>query len=434
MKRDIYQKLIEWKSSHRRKPLLLQGARQVGKTYILKEFGKNEYDFVAYFNFEEDPYIDDFFKQSLTPQKIIQNLSIYQKHAITPEKDLIVFDEIQSSNNALNALKYFNETANEYHIAAAGSLLGIKLSKPKSFPVGKVNFLNLYPLSFLEFLDAVNRNELRQLIEETSEFIPYPLPFHQELIDLLRIYYFIGGMPEAVQHFSEMNDLDGTREIQIEIIKSYILDFAKHAPSSEIPKLTLIWEAIPSQLGKENKKFVFSAIKKSARAREYENALQWLEDTGLIIRVNLINTSKIPLKAYSDRSAFKVYMLDVGLLGAVAKIPSTIITQGNQLFTEYKGALIENFVVQQYQSHKESELFYWKSTGTAEVDFICEHQNRVFPLEAKAGVNPYSKSLRFYDKKFSPDILCRTTLLNLKHDGKIQNYPLYAISLFPFVK
>lgn len=431
MKRDIYQKLLEWKSSPRRKPLLLKGARQVGKTYILKKFGEQEYAHVAYLNFEEEPLLDDFFKQTLTPEKIIQNLSLYLKHNITPETDLIIFDEIQASNNALNSLKYFNEQANQYHIAAAGSLLGIKLSKPKSFPVGKVNFLYLYPLTFLEFLDAVNQSELRQLIETTTEFAPYPELFHRELIDLLRTYYFIGGMPEAVRYYSETNDISSVREIQKEIINSYVLDFAKHAPPQDIPKLSLIWESIPAQLGKENKKFLFSALKASARAREYENALKWLEDTGLIIRVNLLKSAKIPLTAYADNSIFKIYALDVGLLGALSRIAPDILSQGNQLFQEFKGAFVENYVAQQLTSHRETELYYWKSDGSAELDFICEFKNHIFPLEAKSGVSPHSKSLLFYDRKYNPTILSRVTLLNLKHDGKVCNYPLYAISLFP---
>lgn len=431
MERDIYQKLLEWKSSPRRKPLLLRGARQVGKTYILQKFGQQEYAFTAYLNFEEEPLLDDFFKDNLSPQKIIHNISLYLKHTLRPETDLIIFDEIQASNNALNSLKYFNEQANEYHIAAAGSLLGIKLSKPKSFPVGKVNFLNLYPLTFLEFLDAVNQSELRQLIETTKEFAPYPELFHRELIDLLRTYYFVGGMPEVVRYFSETKDIHKVREIQKEIMNSYVLDFAKHAPAQDIPKLSLIWESIPGQLGKENKKFIFSALKQTARAREYENALKWLEDTGLILRVNLVKAAQLPLAAYSDPSIFKIYLLDVGLLGALARITPDLLTQGDRLFTEFKGALVENYVVQQLTAHRETELYYWKSEGAAEVDFICEYKNAIFPLESKAGVNPRSKSLLFYDKKYNPVSLSRTTLLNLKHDGKMHNYPLYAISLFP---
>ncbi len=410
---------------------MLKGARQVGKTYILKKFGEQEYANVAYLNFEEDPMLADFFEENLAPEKILRNLSLYLKNDIKPETHLIIFDEIQASNNALNSLKYFNEKANQYHVAAAGSLLGIRVSKPKSFPVGKVNFLNLYPLTFLEFLNAVGQSGLRALIEDTQEFKPYPQPFHRKLVDLLRTYYFVGGMPEAVRYFTDSNDFVGVRDIQKEILNAYLLDFAKHAPTQDIPKLSLIWESLPSQLARENKKFIFSAVKKTARSREYENALQWLQDSDLILRANAIKTARLPLTAYADRSIFKIYVLDVGLLGALAKISPDILVQGEKLFTEFKGAFVENYVAQQIMAHKETELYYWKSNGTAEIDFLCEHDNEIFPLEAKAGVNPRSKSLKFFAQRFKASILSRTNLLNLKHDGNIYNYPLYAISLFP---
>ena len=431
MRRDIYEKLLQWKSSSRRKPLLLKGARQVGKTYILKHFGEREYEHVAYLNFEEEPLLRDFFQTSLNPRRIIRNLSIYLNLEIRPEKDLIIFDEIQACNDALNSLKYFNEEANEYHIAAAGSLVGLKVSGPKSFPVGKVNFLNMYPLTFLEFLDAVGESRLRQLLEETRGFTPYPEPFHLELVDLLRSYYFVGGMPEAVRLFSESRDYVGVREIQKEILNAYVLDFAKHAPAPDIPKLGLIWESIPSQLGKENKKFMFSALKKTARARQYEGALQWLQDAGLVLRVTLARAAKLPLSAYAERGTFKIYSLDVGLLGALSGTTPELVTYGDRLFTEYRGALVENYVAQQLQSHKEAPLYYWKSDGMAEIDFLFEQGQTIFALEAKAGVSPRSKSLKVFAQKYPHAVLSRTTLLNLKHDGKVYNYPLYAIALFP---
>lgn len=431
MDRDVYKKLKTWKKSSRRKPLIIKGARQVGKTYILKKFGSLEYDNTAYFNFEEDPDLNDIFKRNLKPQKILENLSLYAGFKIQPAKHLIVFDEIQFSNDALNSLKYFNEEANDYHIIAAGSLLGIRLSAPKSFPVGKVNFINMYPLTFLEFLDATGRNELRLLIENTTEINKYPAPFHNELLHLLRTYYFIGGMPEVVKQFAESKDYFEVRDIQKEIIDSYILDFAKHAPSSDIPKLSIIWDSIPHQLGKENKKYIFAALKKSARAREYENALRWLHDAGLIYKVNLVNTIKIPLKGFEDDQNFKVYALDTGLLTAMAKIPPTIITNENQIFNDYKGAFVENYVLQQLTAAHEKELYYWKSSGIAELDFILEHNGKVYPLEAKSGINPYSKSAQVYMEKYNPVYIYRTTLLNLKLDANIINIPLYAISLFP---
>ena len=430
MKRDIYAKLLEWKSSSRRKPLLLQGARQTGKTHILKEFGRNEYENTVYCNFEEDTDLDGFFQRSLNPERILAELSIYMNLEIRPERDIVIFDEIQVSNRALNSLKYFAEQKNDVHIAAAGSLIGVKLSAPGSFPVGKVNFFHLYPLTFLEFLDAMGESRYRKLLESIDEPFPLADAFHSHLIDLLRRYYFVGGMPEAVKHFATAGNGREAREIQEEIIKSYVLDFAKHAPASDIPKLTQIWDSIPRHLARENKKFVFSAVKKGARARAYENALTWLEDAGLIHRANAVETVKQPLKHYADSGSFKVYVLDVGLLGAMARSPLELLAQGQRLFNEYEGAFVENFVAQQLISHFHQPLYYWRSKGgKAELDFLCEFGDRICPLEVKAGINPKSKSLKSYDWQFNPTSLARANLLNLKKDGKIFNLPLYAVSL-----
>jgi len=432
MKRDIYQKLLDWKSDSRRKPLLLQGARQTGKTFILKAFGRNEYASVMYCNFEEDSGLDQFFQRDLNPDRILSDLSIYYDLKIRPSADLVVFDEIQVSNRALNALKYFEEKRKDIHIVAAGSLLGVKLSTPGSFPVGKVNFLHLFPMTFMEFLDGMGESRYRRLLEKITKPIPLSEAFHVHLVDLLRKYYFVGGMPEAVNHFAETDSGRETRQIQEEIIKSYIMDFAKHAPSSDIPKLTLLWDSIPKHLAKENKKFVFSAVKKSARAREYENALIWLEDAGLIHRVTAAETIKHPLMHYADRGCFKVYALDIGLLGAMSRSPIELLAGGDRLFNEYEGAFVENFVAQQLMAHFQKPLYYWRSKGgKAELDFLCEFSDRIYPLEVKAGLNPRSKSLRSYDMQFSPPVLARSTLLNLKKDGKIFNLPLYAISLLP---
>jgi predicted AAA+ superfamily ATPase len=432
MRRDIYEKLLAWKSSSRRKPLLLQGARQTGKTFILKEFGRNEYENVAYCNFEEDPDLDQFFQRGLNPDRILKELSIYMNLDIQPGADLVIFDEIQVSNHALNSLKYFAEQKNDVHIAAAGSLLGLKLSSPGSFPVGKVNFLHLYPLTFLEFLDAMEESRYRKLLKDVDPTTPLAEAFHSHLIDMLSRYYFIGGMPEAVKHFAETGNARETREIQEEIIKSYVFDFAKHAPSADIPKLTLIWDSIPKHLARENKKFVFSAIKKGARARGYENGLTWLEDTGLIHRANAVETVKHPLRHYANTACFKVYGLDVGLVGAMAKSPVELLAQGKRLFNEYEGAFVENYVAQQLVSRFHQQLHYWRSRGgKAELDFLFESQGNIFPLEVKAGINPRSKSLKSYDLQFKPDLLMRTNLLNFKKDGKIHNLPLYAISLLP---
>jgi len=429
MKRDIYQKLLDWKSSPRRKPLLLQGARQTGKTFILKAFGRNEYENVMYCNFEEDPGLDQFFERDLKPERILRELSIYFNIEIRPGSDLIVFDEIQVSSRALSALKYFEEKSKDIHIAAAGSLLGVKLSSPGSFPVGKVNFLHLFPMNFMEFLDGMGESRYRQLIEDISEPIPLSKAFHDHLLGLLRHYYFVGGMPEAVNHFAETSNGKEVREIQEEIINSYIMDFAKHAPAPDIPKLTLLWESIPKHLARENKKFIFRAVKKSARAREYENALRWLEDAGLVYRATASSSAKSPLSHYADKACFKLYMLDVGLLGAMSRSPVELLAHQERLFNEYEGAFVENFAAQQLAAHFGQPLYYWRSKGgKAELDFLCEFSGKIYPLEVKAGVNLRSKSLRSFDMQFSPSILSRVSLMNLKKDGKTLNIPLYALS------
>ena len=429
MKRDIYSKLLDWKASSRRKPLLLQGARQTGKTYILKEFGRKEYENTVYCNFEEDHNFDSFFQSDLNPDRILAELSVYLNLKIRPEIDLVIFDEIQVSNRALNSLKYFAEQKNDVHLASAGSLLGIKLSGPGSFPVGKVNFLHLYPLTFLEFLDAMEESRYRRLLESIDEPVPLADAFHSRLIDLLRRYYFVGGMPEVVKHFSATGNGREVREIQEEIIKSYVLDFAKHAPATDIPKLTQIWDSIPKHLARENKKFVFSAVKKGARARAYENALTWLNDADLVHQAIAVEAAKHPLKHYGDSTSFKIYAPDVGLLGAMAQSPVELLVQGERLFNEYEGAFVENYIAQQLVSHFQQPLYYWRSKGgKAELDFLLELGDRIFPLEVKAGINPKSKSLKSYDSQFNPEFLARSNLLNLKKDGKIYNLPLYAIS------
>ncbi len=432
MKRDIYKELVAWKSSSRRKPLLLQGARQTGKTFILKEFGHHEYENVLYCNFEENPGLGQFFMRDLDPERILSELSLYLNVEIRAGVDLVIFDEIQVSNQALNSLKYFAEKKDDIHVVAAGSLLGVKLSRPGSFPVGKVNFLHLYPMTFLEFLDAMGESRYRELLEDIERPDPLPEAFHLHLIDLLRQYYFVGGMPECVGCFSETGNAPETRKIQEEIIKSYVLDFAKHALPADIPKLTQVWDSIPRHLARENKKFVFSAVRKGARARAYEHALVWLEDAGLIHRVSMVETPRIPLMHYADSNSFKVYGLDVGLLGAMARVPVNILAQGERLFNEYEGAFVENYVAQELVSHFQLKLYSWRSKGgKAELDFLCEFGDRILPMEVKAGINPRSKSLRSYDVQFQPARLMRTSLLNLKADGKIVNLPLYAISLLP---
>jgi predicted AAA+ superfamily ATPase len=433
LKRDIYEELLQWKQSRRRKPLVLRGARQVGKTYILREFAQKEYDNYVYLNFEDDSTLDAIFAQRFDKEKLAKYLSVYGGVKVLPGSTMIIFDEVQASRNALNALKYFRENANEYHIAAAGSLLGIKLlgEKEKSFPVGQVNLLDLYPLTFLEFLNALDKPMLRELITDCKSFTPFPEPFHIELTELLKHYYFIGGMPEAVSAYRETGSFDDARQVQEEIIETYLLDFSKHAEKSEVLKISLTWKSIPAQLGRENKKFIFSVIQKGARAREYENALQWLTDAGLIYKSYNISTPKFPLISYAATNIFKVYLLDVGLLGAMSNLSPGLLIRGNEIFTGFYGSLVENYAVQQLVGKYRKELFYWTSPGKAEVDFVFPAKESIYPLEVKAGVNLKSKSLAVYNEKYNPGILSRASLLNLKQDKKTCNYPLYALSLFP---
>ncbi len=432
MKRDIYSHLVAWKNSSRRKPLILRGARQTGKTYILQEFGQKEFDEVFYFNFEESSQLDSLFSQSLDPAKIISNLSLLSKEKILPGHHLLIFDEIQVSNNALNSLKYFQEKAPEYIIAAAGSLLGVKLSAPKSFPVGKVNFLDLQPMTFYEFLDGMGETGLREYLENLEQIAPLPEAFHLQLIDLLRRYYFCGGMPEAVQCMAEEDSLEDVRQTHREIITSYSLDFAKHAKSADIPKLSHIWDSVVEQLARENKKFMFSAIRKSARARDYENAVIWLEDAGLILRAFCVNTPKRPLQASRLKSIFKIYALDVGILGAMANMNGKILVNGNQIFNEFAGAFTENYAAQQLRAVFGADLQYWKNkNGKAEVDFLFETEGEIYPLEVKAGINLKSKSLRSLADKYSFSHLFRTSLRNFRKDGNICNIPLYYLDSLP---
>lgn len=432
--RDLYTDLIKWKNSPRRKPLVLQGARQTGKTYLLKQFAKTEYPKLAYFNFEEDPLLDDIFRTRLEPEKIIEHLSAYQNEKILPQNTLILFDEIQKSEHALNALKYFSEQAPDYHLASAGSLLGIRLSSTQSFPVGKVNFLHLYPLHFFEFLNACQKPLLRELLENQRDFQPLPAPIHNELIDLLKIYYFVGGMPEAVVQYLQEKDFAVVREVHQEILKSYTLDFAKHAPKNDVIRIHQIWEAIPAQLAKENKKFIYTLIAKNARGREYESALQWLIDAGLIYKASHVSTPGIPLSAYGDHYIFKIYLLDVGLLGALCQLSARLIAQGHALFTHFKGSFAENFVAQELVARHQGQHHYWTSRGMAEIDFLLGSQENVFPLEVKSGISEKSRSLREFEKKYRPVALSATSLNNFKKARTIGNYPLYAIRRFPDLK
>ncbi|NGX35016.1 MAG: hypothetical protein K1060chlam1_01384 [Candidatus Anoxychlamydiales bacterium] len=431
MKRDIYQLLEKWKRSERRKPLILNGARQVGKTYALKCFGKKSYGNVAYLNFEKNEKLCQYFEETLDPKQLIKILSIHTEIEIKPHQTLLILDEIQECPKALNSLKYFCEEANEYQVAAAGSLLGVKTAKEKGFPVGKVNFLHMYPLTFFEFLSALGQEKIRKFLEEYHTYVPIPNPLHEKLISLLKIYFFIGGMPEAVAEYAKNEKLNIVREIQQEILNAYEKDFAKHAPPHEIMKITTVWKQVHRQLAKENKKFIFAAIRKSARGRDYEEAIQWLSDAGLIHKSYLVESPKFPLSAYADNNTFKIFLADVGLLGAQSNLSAKTIIDKELLFTEFKGALTENYVAQELIATKHKNPYYWTSRGAAEIDFLIEEDHEIYPLEVKAGANQKKKSLLVYNQKYSPGKLVRATVMNLKHDGDIYNYPLYLISQFP---
>jgi predicted AAA+ superfamily ATPase len=329
-------------------------------------------------------------------------------------------------------LKYFCEQTPDYHIVAAGSLLGVKLAHSKGFPVGKVNFLQLHPMGFLEFLQALGKEQLYQHLNQIEKIAPLEDSIHQDLCDLLKTYLFVGGMPEAVKTYQQTQDFHATRQVHEEIIKAYSLDFAKHAPKNQLMKVSLIWESLPAQLAKENKKFVFSKMKPGARTREYETALQWLIDTGLIYPAYNLSTPKLPLKAYQDSSAFKLYCLDVGLLGAMSELSAQTLLDGDKLFTEFKGAISENLAAQLLTIQGTQQLYYWSSGNTAEVDFIIRTNNEIQPLEIKAGTSNKKKSLLVYDNKYQPTQLNRGSLLNLRRDGRLNNYPLYLLEKFPF--
>lgn len=425
MKRLIMEKLINWKKSKYRKPLILQGARQVGKTYVLKEFGEKNYESIAYFNFDHDENLYDLFNNTKDPKRILEQLSFVHGKAILPEKTLIFFDEIQECPNALNSLKYFKEEANEYHIVAAGSLLGIRLSHT-SFPVGKVEFMTLYPMSFSEFLIADDCENLVNYMKNINKIDQIPEIFFNKLEEKLKAYFIIGGMPEAVYSWVNEKDVERVNSILNNILKSYESDFAKHVSDSEANKISLIWNSIPSQLSKENKKFLYQTIKQGARAREYEGALNWLNDANLISKVYNVNKTDIPLKAYTDLSAFKIYMNDVGLLRRMANIDSKIVIEGSKLFEEFKGALTENYALNMLNTIYEEVPNYF-TFDRYEIDFIIQTKNKIIPIEVKSSTSTNNKSLSKFNTEKDTDISIRLSLNNLSKDGKILNIPLFLI-------
>lgn len=426
MKRLIYNELIKWKESNNRKPLILKGVRQCGKTWILKEFGKNNYEDIAYFNFEGNEALQERFAQDLDTKRIIEELSVLNNKLIKPEKTLIIFDEIQFCNKALTSLKYFYENSPQYHIVCAGSLLGILLSKPLSFPVGKVDFLDLKPMNFKEFLLANNEEILIDYLEKNTGKVS--AIFENKLINYLKNFYIVGGMPEVVEKWIETKDIEQIEKIQDSILNSYELDFAKHAPVSDSPKLSLIWDYIPRELSKENSKFVYGHVKQGARAKDLEDALQWLISAGMCHMVNKIEKPNMPLSSYINMSNFKIYMCDVGLLRRKAKVDASIILSDNkEIYKEFKGAMAENFVLLELMGLNNDKLYYWTSGNTAEVDFIWQLKEKIIPFEVKSGSNLNSRSLSVYREKYNPEISVKTSIKNIDIQDGIINIPLYLL-------
>ena len=424
MKRTLYQNLLDWKTNPKRKPLLLQGARQVGKTWLINEFGKNEYKNYIYLNFEQTPNLKSLFTSDLSPNKIIENIGLFLGKKIVITDTLICFDEIQNCPEALTSLKYFQEQAPSVHIVAAGSLLGVSLGKTSSFPVGKVNFLTLYPLSFAEYLDAIGEH----LLAEKLLFLDtLPEILHEKLIELLKMYFFLGGMPEVLFDYIQNRDIKAARDTQNDILKAYQRDFSKYSDPSQAIKVTEVWQSIPFQLAKENKKFTYNDVKNNARSSAYQQSIEWLKNAGLIHVVPQIRAAKLPISGYADFTKFKIYLLDTGLLGALLNLSSDIILKPNDLFLEYNGAFVENYTCLELLKTIQQDIFYWSSEREAEVDFVFQWANDIYPLEVKSGMNRNTKSLRSYADKYQPKLLLRASPRNFIRSEDFINVPLYGL-------
>jgi predicted AAA+ superfamily ATPase len=425
MKRKAYGTLLEWKNSPKRKPLIIQGARQVGKTFLMKQFGEEEFQYVAYFNFESHPALAKVFDYDLSPETIVKSLRLLSDSIIEPENTLIIFDEIQACPKALTSLKYFQENAPHYPILAAGSLLGVAIHQGVSFPVGKVDFLQLKPFDFIEFLQVTNNEKWARLLEEGDWGLQEVMS--QQIIQLLKQYLLVGGMPEVVVNFGKTGDLEQVRAIQESILLAYENDFSKHAPIDQLPRIRLVWRSIVGQLAKENSKFVYSVLRKGSRAKDFELAIEWLKDAGLVYKVTRVNKSSWPLEAYAIWDDFKLYLHDCGLLGAMALLPPAIILDENRLFTEFKGILSEQFAVQQLVSQN-LPLYYWRpQNAEAEVDFLLPLKNQIIPLEIKSSENVRSRSLSVYAKTYEPKICVRASLLPYRHQQWLENIPLFSL-------
>lgn len=426
MYRIAIEKLYRWKESRHRKPLIIQGARQVGKTWLMKEFGRSAYRDMVYINFDSNSRMAELFASDLNTDRLIMGIELYAGKKIDPDSTLLIFDEVQEVPRALSSLKYFYENAPQYHIICAGSLLGIALHEGTSFPVGKVDFLELYPLSFREFLMAVTGIQFAKLLD--SQDYKMITSFKQTYIEALKQYYFIGGMPEAVENFTEERDFYEVREVQKRILEAYEQDFSKHAPLEIVPKIRMVWNSIPSQLAKENKKFLYGLVREGGRAKEYETAIMWLCDCGLVYKIERVKGGGIPLKAYVDQKAFKLFVVDVGLLGCMTGLSPKILLDGKDLFKEFKGALTEQYVCQQLKTLENLSIYYYTNDrGSCEVDFVVDTGERTVPVEVKAEVNLKAKSLKTYYEKYQPEISIRTSMADYRPEEWLMNLPLYAI-------
>lgn len=430
MYRKIIEDLKKWKTSKTRKPLILQGARQTGKTWIMKEFGRLEYKNTAYLFCQENPALENLFNAPFQKERLLNGFQLLCGFKIEPEETLIILDEIQDIPKAITALKFFHEQAPEYHIVCAGSLLGVSLHEGVSFPVGKVNFLNLYPLSFSEFLMAIGKEQYASLINSENPDVQLIKSFSHDFTEFLRYYFFIGGMPEAVSTWIETNDFTEVRRVQKELLRTYENDVSKHTTEEMANKIRQVWDSVPSQLAKENKKFLYSVIKESARAREYENAINWLKNAGLLTKVYRINKPGIPIKAYEDLETFKIFIVDTGLLCSMTNLSAKVLLEGNKLFTEFKGSLTEQFVCQQLISEFGIEPYYWSAkNSTAEIDFIFQNDDEIIPVEVKAEINLQAKSLKQYREVYNPTTAFRFSLSDYENHGVLKDCPLYAIPM-----
>ena len=432
MYRTLIEDLKEWKNSKHRKPLILQGARQTGKTWLMKEFGRTEYKNTAYLFCQENPGLEALFNAPFDKERLLNGFQLICGFKIEPEETLIIIDEIQDIPKAITSLKFFYEQASEYHIICAGSLLGVSLHKDISFPVGKVNFLNLYPLSFTEFLLAVEKEQQANLINDLKQDPQILKAFSSEFTEYLKYYFYIGGMPEVVSTWIETKDFSEVRRVQKELLETYANDVSKHTSSEMANKIKQVWDSVPSQLAKENKKFLYSVVKESARAREYENAINWLKNAGLLVKIHRVNKPGLPAKAYEDLDSFKIFIIDTGLLCSMTNLSAKALLEGNTLFTEFKGALTEQYVCQQMLSELKVEPFYWSAKdSTAEIDFIFQNDDEIVPVEVKAEINLQAKSFKVYRDTYNPKTAFRFSLSEFIDHGILKDIPLYDL---PFVR